>query len=126
MSATDDLKQAMTDGRVPFSEDDLAHRFSTEHADDLRYCEDWKCWLRWDGSRWARTGTERVFGLARETCRRAAALCNQPSRKIASAATAAAVERLARSDLRHYAETAAEWDADPSLLNTISGESDDR
>ncbi len=42
MSATDELKQAMTDGRVPFSEDDLANRFSTEHADDLRYVEDWR------------------------------------------------------------------------------------
>ena len=40
-----------SDGRVPFSEDDLANRFSTEHANDLRYCEAWKCWLRWDGSR---------------------------------------------------------------------------
>ncbi len=116
-SAADNLAQAMTDGRVPFSEDDLADRFSTEHAGDLRYCEAWKCWLRWDGSRWDRTGTERVFGLARTTCSRAAALCNQPSRKIASAATAAAVERFARSDPRQATES-AEWDADPYLLNT--------
>ncbi len=116
-SAADNLALAMTDGRVPFSEDDLANRFSTEHADDLRYCEAWKCWLCWDGSRWARTGTERVFGLARTTCSRAAALCNQPSRKIASAATAAAVERFARSDLRQATE-AAEWDVEPFLLNT--------
>ena len=117
MSATDELKQAMTDGRVPFSEDDLASRFSTEHADDLRYVEDWRRWLRWDGSRWAQTGTERVFGFARTTCSHAAALCNQPSRKIASAATVAAVERLARSDPRHLT-TAAEWNVEPFLLNT--------
>jgi putative DNA primase/helicase len=117
VSATDALTQAMTDGRVPFSEDDLANRFSTEHADDLRYCEAWKRWLVWDQSRWRPDVTVRIFGLAREVCSRAAALCNQPSRKIASAATIAAVERLARSDLRHAA-TPEDWDADPFLLNT--------
>ena len=119
MSGTDDLAQAMTDGRVPFSEDDLANRFSTEHADDLRYCEELKRWFMWDGSRWRPDTTVRVFGLARETCSRAAALCNQLSRKVASAATIAAVERLARSDLRHATE-AIEWDARPILLNTPS------
>ena len=41
MSAPDKLTQLMTDGRVPFSEDDLADKFSTEHRDDLRYCHDW-------------------------------------------------------------------------------------
>ncbi len=106
-------------GRVPGSEDDLANRFSAEHADDLRYCEELKRWFMWDGSRWRPDTTVRIFGLARETCSRAAALCNQPSRKIASAATIAAVERLARSDLRHATE-AMEWDAAPSLLNTPS------
>ncbi len=39
-SAADNLAQAMTDGRVPFSEDDLANKFSTEHRDDLRYCHE--------------------------------------------------------------------------------------
>ena len=120
MSATDDLTQTMTDGRVPFSEDDLANRFSAEHADDLRYCEAWKRWLVWDQSRWRPDVTVRIFGLAREVCSRQAGLCNQPSKKIASAATIAAVERLARSDLRH-ATTPDQWDADPFLLNTPGG-----
>ena len=39
-NAADDLAQAMTDGRVPFSEDDLANRFSTAHA-DLRFVAVW-------------------------------------------------------------------------------------
>ena len=117
MSTPDQLAETMTDGRVPFSEDDLANRFSGEHADDLRYCEAWKKWLCWDGSRWAKIGTERVFGLARITCSHAAALCNQPSRKIASVATVAAVERFARSDPRQATE-ATEWDTGTLLLNT--------
>ncbi len=116
MSATDQLTQAMTDGRVPFSEDDLADKFSTEHADDLRYCEAWKRWLQWDGSRWQPDVTVRIFGLARDVCSRAAALCNEPSKKIASAATVYAVERLARSDLRH-ATVAEQWDANPGVFN---------
>ncbi len=120
MSATDDLTQTMTDGRVPFSEDDLANRFSAEHTDDLRYCEAWKRWLVWDQSRWRPDVTVRIFGLAREVCSRQAGLCNQPSKKIASAATIAAVERMARSDLRH-ATTPDQWDADPFLLNTPGG-----
>ena len=104
MSATDQLTQAMTDGRVPFSEDDLANRFSTEHADDLRYCEAWKRWLVWDQSRWRPDVTVRIFGLAREVC-------------IASAATIAAVERLARSDLRHAA-VVEQWDANQEIFNS--------
>ena len=117
MSAPDDLAQTMIDGRVPFSEDDLANRFSVEHADDLRYCEAWKKWFVWDETRWRRDVTVRIFGLAREVCSRAAALCNQPSRKIASAATIAAVVQIARSDLRH-STMPGDWDADPFLLNT--------
>ncbi len=117
MTVTDALTQTMTDGRVPFSEDDLANTFSAEHVDNLRYCEAWKRWLVWDQSRWRPDDTVKIFDLARATCSRAAALCNGPSKRIASAATVAAVERLARSDRRH-ASTPEEWDADPFLLNT--------
>ena len=49
--ATDDLAQAMTDGRVPFSEDDLADRFSTAHA-DLKFVAAWNKWLQWTGIKW--------------------------------------------------------------------------
>ena len=117
MSTTDELTQTMTDGRVPFSEDDLANKFSAVHVDDLRYCAAWNRWFMWDGSVWRPDVTVRVFGLAREVCSHAAALCNEPSKKIASAATIAAVERLARSDLRH-ATLPEDWDAARFLLNT--------
>ena len=117
MSTLSELTQAMTDGRVPFSEDDLANTFSAEHVDDLRYVDAWKRWLVWDQSRWCPDDTVKIFDLARATCSHAAALCNGPSKRIASAATVAAVERLARSDRRH-ASTPEEWDADPFLLNT--------
>ncbi len=116
-SAADNLTEAMTDGRVPFSEDDLANKFSAVHVNDLRYCAAWNRWFMWDGSVWRPDVTVRVFGLAREVCSHAAGLCNEPSKKIASAATIAAVERLARSDLRH-ATLPEDWDAAQFLLNT--------
>ena len=114
MTATDRLTQAVTDGRVPFSEDDLADKFSTEHRDDLRYCEAWKRWLVWDQSRWRPDITVRIFGLVREVCSHAAALCNQPSRKIASAATIAAVSLEYRSSAARSVMRA------PSSLPAIS------
>ena len=119
----DDLAQAMTDGRVPFSEDDLANRFSIEHA-DLKFVATWKKWLQWTGAKWEIDTTVHVFDHARAVCREAAAKCNEPSKKIASAATVAAVERLARADRRH-ASTTDLWDSDDYLLNTIFGEDDD-
>jgi len=119
-SAADNLAQAMTDGRVPFSEDDLADRFSTEHA-DLKYVAAWAKWLQWTGVKWEIDTTVHVFDLARAVCREAAAKCNTPSRKVASAATVAAVEKLARSDRRHAATT-DQWDPGDLLLNTKLGE----
>ena len=67
-SAADNLTQAMTDGRVPFSEDDLADRFSTEHA-DLKFVAAWKKWLQWTGVKWEIDSTVHVFDLARTVCR---------------------------------------------------------
>ncbi|MCH8998205.1 MAG: hypothetical protein IID48_08040 [Proteobacteria bacterium] len=120
MSALDKLTQAMTDGRVPFSEDDLADKFSTEHRDDLRYCHDWGRWLQWTGTHWRVDRTVHVFDLVRDVCRKAAAQCNGNSKRIAAAATISAVERLARADRRH-ATTVEQWDTDLFSLNTPGG-----
>ncbi|MDA0990304.1 MAG: phage/plasmid primase, P4 family [Verrucomicrobia bacterium] len=120
MSVFDDLDETM-DGRLPFSEDDLADRFSTEYADRLKFCHDWGKWLEWTGTFWQIDRTTKVYDMAREICRQAAAQCNQGSGKqLASARTIAAVERLARSDRRH-ATIADQWDADPFALNTPGG-----
>ena len=48
---------------LPFSEDDLASRFSAEHVDDLRYVARWSRWLEWDGCRWREDDTVHVFDL---------------------------------------------------------------
>ena len=115
-------------GALPpaFSDDSLALRFSARHDGQLLFVPAWGHWLRWDGCRWADDETLAVFDLCRLVCREAAAeLANLASgeplaRKVASATTTAAVERLARSD-RCHARSSDDFDADPWLLNTPSG-----
>jgi putative DNA primase/helicase len=105
-----------------FSDDDLALRFTAQYGSDLRYTAAWGRWSHWDGSRWKRDATRCAFDLARGVCRVAASGCpkSQVASRIASAATVAAVERLAQADRRHAA-TVEQWDADPWLLNTPAG-----
>jgi putative DNA primase/helicase len=86
----------------------------------------WAKWLRWDGARWAADDRLGAFDLARAVCREAAAeaACDRDGAALArvlnSAATVAAVERMARGDQRH-ARPPAEFDSDPWALNTPGG-----
>jgi putative DNA primase/helicase len=117
-----------TIGALPpaFSDDELALDFSDRHDEELLYVPTWGRWLRWDGCRWARDDTLVVFDLCRQVCRQGAAeakgLDNGTSiaRRVASAATTAAVEKLARADRRH-ARSSDAFDADPWQLNTPGG-----
>ena len=110
MSGPDDLSGLQgTRGSIPFSEVDLANTFSTTHKDDLRYCHMWLQWLIWKETRWKRDQTVRVFDLAKTVIKDAAARCNQSSRKIESAATIAAVVKIASADPRH-ATMPEDWD----------------
>lgn len=117
----------MDDEPMPpgFTDDALALDFTQRHAADWRYIAGWGCWLHWNGMRWFKETTLKAFDLARRICREASARCFQPkiAAKVASAATVAAVERLARSDRRHAATT-EEWNQDPWLQNTPDGKVD--
>lgn len=105
-----------------FSDDALALDFTRRYGDRLRYVATWGKWLEYDGTRWTPDATVQVFDLARVVCREMATTCNKEgeAKKLASAPTVAAVERLARSD-RQHAATVAQWDADPWALNTPNG-----
>jgi putative DNA primase/helicase len=113
-----------TPGVFSNSEDALAVEFTARHGEDLRYVASWGRWLKWTGVLWRHENTLEVFDSARAIAREAAALVheNKPAlaARIGSAATVAAIERLARSDRRHAATT-NQWDADPWLLNTPGG-----
>jgi putative DNA primase/helicase len=109
-----------------FSDDALAMAFSERHDGQLLYVPVWGHWLRWDGCRWARDDTLAVFALCRLVCREAASAAmaleqgRAIARKVASAVTTAAVERLARSDPRH-ARKSNDFDVNPWKLNTPKG-----
>ena len=108
-----------------YSDDALALRFTDRHGEDLRYTAGWSRWNIWCGTRWMPDATLQVFQLARKICRIAASEITNPklAQRVASAATIAAVERLARSDSRHAARVVS-WDSNDWLLNTPDGSVD--
>lgn len=105
-----------------FSDDALTLRFTKRHKDDLRYIDFWHCWWIWNCQRWTHDDTINVVNLVRANCREASEECEdlREAKKIASAKTVAAVERLARSDRKHAARV-DQWDTDPWKLNTPGG-----
>jgi P4 family phage/plasmid primase-like protien len=104
------------------TEDGLALEFTSRHAEDWRFVAAWGQWFHWDGACWRAESTLRAYDLARNVCRNEAARCPTPAiaARIASAATVAAVERLAKADRKHAA-TSDQWDMHPWLLNTPTG-----
>jgi putative DNA primase/helicase len=116
---------APTESRHDLSEDQLAGRFTTLYGTHLRYCPPYSTWFHFDGVAFVEDKTTTVFDRARHVARRAAAeagleIGNSLSRKVRSAATAAAIVRLAQSDPVHAVEPDA-LDRDPWLLNTPGG-----
>jgi len=105
-----------------FSDVALANRFADKYGHKLRYVASWGKWLIWDSTYWRFDDTMQAFDMARDICQSASAECNEHavSRRIASAQTVAAVEKLARAD-RRIAATVDQWDNDPWLLNTPGG-----
>lgn len=113
---------------------DLAngHRMAQRFGAELRYCPLWGCWLCWDGKRWRRDDTKRVWRLARATVRGIYA-------EAAKAETAAERETLAKWAIKSEARAALanmidlassepgipvtpdELDANPWLLNVRNG-----
>lgn len=115
---------AFTDTALPpeFADDALALQFSARYGNDLRYTAAWARWNTWDGAQWKPDDTCYVFDLVRRLCRRVGSRCSDKNlaRRVASAATVAAVERLARTD-RRQAASVDQWDAEPWSLNTPAG-----
>jgi putative DNA primase/helicase len=105
----------------PTAEDAIALAFADRHAHELRYVAARGRWLHYDGTRWIQDDTLHAFDRARAICREVALDCDKPASAVASAATVAAVERLAKAD-RRLAATAAQWDANDWLLNTGDNE----
>ena len=111
---------------LALSDDELADKFSRRHVGQVVYVAAWGRWYRWSGCKWEEDATHSVFDLARAVCRDVAAnakLAAEPDgiiRKLCSAPTIAAVEKLARYDARH-ARRPDEFDANAWVINTPDG-----
>jgi putative DNA primase/helicase len=111
-----------SEATVAFSEDAIALQFAGEHVGDLRFVAPWSRWYRFDSWRWLPDQRLQTFNDSRKSCRSVARTVNKGkgAKKIASAQTVAAVERLARCDQR-LAAGVDEWDGDPWVFNTPGG-----
>ena len=56
-----------------YSDEALALRFATAHAEDLRYLDPWGRWYQWNGVVWEPDDTLAAYDLSRHQCRAAAA-----------------------------------------------------
>ena len=102
---------------IEMSEDGIALAFAERNASLARYCHSSGAWYIWAQTHWRRDASMLAFSWARDLCREANRLGVASLKKTA---TAAAVERAARSD-RRLAVTSEIWDRDPLLLGTPGG-----
>ena len=87
------------------SEESLALEFVGKYGTDARYTAAWNRWNWWTGTYWCADETLQAFSFSRTVCRDAAmAALDEPAkaRRLASASTVYAVERLARCDRDVY------------------------
>ena len=105
-----------------FSDDALALRFTAKHSEDLRFTSLWGRWSKWGRPLLGAGRDSKRLRTCRQVCREAADGCGNKNiaQRVNTAATIAAVERLARSDRRHAAAV-GQWNSDLWLLNTPSG-----
>jgi putative DNA primase/helicase len=106
---------------TPGSDDALAAAFVDQHGDDWVFVPAWNKWLVWTGTHWSEDATRLVLELVRQVCRSEAAPAKATdARRISSARTIAAVERIAASDPA-IARTVGVLDADQWVLNCADG-----
>jgi P4 family phage/plasmid primase-like protien len=119
-----------------------AQRLVTRHGTNVRYCHQWKNWMVWTGECWARDDTGQAMRLARETVRAIYNEANSLPVKLGSDGKDA--NRMQRDQLAGHAHrsgaharleallkqaqsfeevsvTAAQFDANPWLLNVLNG-----
>jgi putative DNA primase/helicase len=106
----DNNPEAALDG----TEDAVALEFSRRLAEQLRYVNPWRKWLRWDGARWFVVETLWVFHQVRLIAREYAKIHND--KKLGKDAATAAIERCARNDPKHDTPSDV-WDLNYAFFN---------
>lgn len=99
------------------SEDGIALAFAERFHEKARYCHTTGAWFTFPGTHWRRDDSMLAFSWSRDLCRDLNRLGVASLKKTA---TAAAVERAARTD-RRLAVTSEVWDRDPFLIGTPGG-----
>ncbi len=106
---------------VPYSEDALALQFAGRHGGDLRFCNAWGRWYRYNGTCWTEERTLQAFDLARRICRdNCDGAPDAAKRRLSDGSTVAAVVKLASSD-RQLATVPEQWNEADYLLPTPGG-----
>jgi putative DNA primase/helicase len=104
-------------------EDRIAIAFVEKHKNELRYCQQWGTWMRWNGSHWERERKQLAFHYARLCAREANLFANGQQKlksSVAKSSTAKGVETFAQRD--PLMSTASDdWDKDLFLLATPDG-----
>lgn len=111
------IDEAIGAAGVTITEENIARLFEQKHADELRYCNAWGKWLRWDGARWKPEDTLLAFDYCRQLTRN---VNRTMAATPAKASFARGVESFARSS-RPFATETREWDQNQWYLNTPSG-----
>lgn len=126
------------DHRFPLTDMGNAERFVAQFGDRLHYVKSHGLWLVWDGKRWAPDETSQIERLAKKTVRsiHKEAQETQDDADRRKAAFAWAIKSESRSrvlamidgaraelapDREPIQRTAADFDADPWLLNVANG-----
>lgn len=104
------------------TEDAIAGQFVLAHAARLQFVPAWGQWFVWSGMQWRRDEVGRPFQESRLICRGATDYTHTASeaRRLASAKTIAAVQKIAGSDPMISLPPDA-FDRHPMLLNTPDG-----
>lgn len=99
------------------TQDNVALIFRKNLSGHLLYAHSFGTWLEWDGTRWKRERTGKVFDYTRALVRK---VNREGKASISSAAFCNGVEAYLRTD-RAFAVEGTEFDADNYLLNTPGG-----
>jgi len=132
VTAARHVKESGGDWRPGCTETANAYRMAKNFGSELRYCPAWGSWLCWDGRRWRRDATKRVWRLARATVRRiyveASRLEDLAERKRLTKWAIQSESRAALANMIDLASsepgiaiTPGELDSDPWLFNLMNG-----
>jgi putative DNA primase/helicase len=116
---------------LPYSDQTNAETLVRWYGRDIRYCNEFKQWLFWDGHRWAYDTTQHVMRLAKNTIKRLAATASTLDDEAAKALLGHVKTSLSASRLKAMVTLAesepgvaikpSELDQNPWLLNCRNG-----